>query len=260
MVMTSHAKHLLYVALTPTDVGKRTINVVHVFPEVFVVCSVLIFAPPVVKSLYLATDPLVAYWFGVHPKVIVALPLAFIGASYALHARRRAPRRGAIALSLLGSSAVLAVQANNIAVNAMTLSNTFAASDCEPFTRKHRLEHSWDAAYEFKKACTSKIGEEDYLVQHCPHYEEEAFKHPGWAFLESMEFRYFCSGWCHRRSPLWTASPTTDSCSAVVSQVLSAKVLRDSVQLVIYNFVVLALSIIGLILIGPSMQEKGFAW
>mmetsp|Transcript_87358 Transcript_87358/g.271385 ORF Transcript_87358/g.271385 Transcript_87358/m.271385 type:complete len:211 (-) Transcript_87358:569-1201(-) len=160
MVMTSHAKHLLYVALTPTDVGKRTINVVHVFPEVFVVCSVLIFAPPVVKSLYLATDPLVAYWFGVHPKVIVALPLAFIGASYALHARRRAPRRGAIALSLLGSSAVLAVQANNIAVNAMTLSNTFAASDCEPFTRKHRLEHSWDAAYEFKKACTSKIGED----------------------------------------------------------------------------------------------------
>mmetsp|Transcript_14067 Transcript_14067/g.40151 ORF Transcript_14067/g.40151 Transcript_14067/m.40151 type:complete len:258 (-) Transcript_14067:133-906(-) len=257
--MASHAKHLLYAALTPTDAGKRTLNIVHVFPEAFASCCILVFAPPVVKSFYLASDSLISYWFGVRPKVVVALPLAFIGAGYAMQAARRSPRRLAIALSLVGSSIALGVQANNMAVNAVRLSNSFAASDCESFTMKHNLESTWHIAYDFHRSCSAKIGE-DYLIQHCPDYPEQAFKNPGWDFLQDMEQRYACGGWCRHRAPLWTSLPTADSCSTVVSQVLSAKVLRDSVQIVIYSFVVLALSTIALILLGPTMRDKGFDW
>uniref|UniRef100_A0A7S4V581 Uncharacterized protein n=1 Tax=Alexandrium monilatum TaxID=311494 RepID=A0A7S4V581_9DINO len=257
--MASHAKHLLYAALAPTDAGKRTINIAGIFPEVFVASCLLLFTPPVVKSVYLAFDPLVSYWFDFKTKVVVALPAVFIGAGYVMQALRRAPRRGAIALSLLGPSMALAVQANNIAANALELSNDFAASDCEPFTRKYPLESSWQAASDFQKQCWSKVGEE-YLLIHCHDYSEHAFKHPGWAFLENMEHRYVCSGWCHHRAPLWTTLPTADSCSTVVSQVLFAKVLRDSVQVVIYNFIVICLSIVALVLLGPTMREKGFDW
>uniref|UniRef100_A0A7S4UPQ1 Uncharacterized protein n=1 Tax=Alexandrium monilatum TaxID=311494 RepID=A0A7S4UPQ1_9DINO len=186
--MASHAKHLLYAALAPTDAGKRTINIAGIFPEVFVASCLLLFTPPVVKSVYLAFDPLVSYWFDFKTKVVVALPAVFIGAGYVMQALRRAPRRGAIALSLLGPSMALAVQANNIAANALELSNDFAASDCEPFTRKYPLESSWQAASDFQKQCWSKVGEE-YLLIHCHDYSEHAFKHPGWAFLENMEHR-----------------------------------------------------------------------
>mmetsp|Transcript_103239 Transcript_103239/g.274541 ORF Transcript_103239/g.274541 Transcript_103239/m.274541 type:complete len:258 (-) Transcript_103239:19-792(-) len=257
--MTGNAKHLLFAALTPTDVGKRPINIIYIFPEAFLALGALLFVTPVVKGLYLASDPLVANWFGVHPKVIIALPLPFVAVGYALNAWKRLPRRSAIALSLLGSSLALGVQANNIAVNALELRNSFAASDCEYWTRKHNLESQWQAAYDFRKACEASIGEE-YMVQHCPHYAEQAFQNPGWSFLESMEHRYICSGWCEHREPLWISLATKDSCSTVVSQVLSGKVLRVSVQLIIYCFVVGTLTIMGLILIGPSMQQKGFDW
>uniref|UniRef100_A0A7S2MPE8 Uncharacterized protein n=1 Tax=Alexandrium andersonii TaxID=327968 RepID=A0A7S2MPE8_9DINO len=259
MAMTGSAKHLLNAALTPTDVGKRTVNVIYVFPEAFLAISVLVFATPVVKALYLASDPLIANWFGVQPKVIVALPMAFVIAGYLMHAMRRLPSRAAIAVSLLGSSLALGVQANNIAVNALDLRNSFAASDCEDWTPKHNLEASWEAAHDFQKKCEENIGE-DYLISHCPDYAEQAFQHPGWSFLENMEHRYVCSGWCQHRQPLWITLPTKDSCSIVVSQVLSAKVLRDCVQLIIYCFLVGTLTVIGLILFGPTMQEKGFDW
>jgi len=257
--MTGRATHLLNAALTPTDPDKRSVDIVRVFPEVFAIASFLAFVPPIVKSVYLAYDPLVSYWLGDSPKAFAVLPMLFIVISYAIQGAKRAPRRGAIALSLIGSSVALGVQANNIAVNALQLSNSFAASDCEFFTKKYELERDWIAARDLRETCSKEIGE-DYLIQHCPQYREGRFQHAGWDFLSSMETRYSCGGWCRPSSPLWTSRQTRDSCSTVVSQVLSAKVVRDSIQIVVYNIVVLTLSTISLIMLGPTVHERGFQW
>mmetsp|Transcript_82840 Transcript_82840/g.268061 ORF Transcript_82840/g.268061 Transcript_82840/m.268061 type:complete len:259 (+) Transcript_82840:116-892(+) len=239
----------------PEDGGKAVVDIVGVFPEAFTTLCLLAFVPPVVKSTYLAIDPLVSYWWGRGPKIVVFLPLVFIALSHAIHRVSQGPRKSAIALALIGSSLALGVQANLIAVNALQLSSSFAAKDCEFWTRKHELEAAWQSAHEFRAACNGAVGGE-YLIQHCPGYGEQAAENPGWSFLWSMEVRYACAGWCGLKAPLWTLPGARDSCSTVVSQVLAAKVQRDSMQICIYCIVVLALSAVKLIALGPKSRHR----
>jgi len=221
------------------------------------VWSLLLFTPPMVKGMYLARDPLVTTWQGTVPQLVFALPLALIVIAHGIHRLKNGPRRRAIILSLVGSSVVLGIQANHIGVKALELSNSFAASDCEAPLVKYQLEQAWQEAQKFRMQCPLK---EEHLIQRCPGYEDAEVKNPGWQFLRELEQRYTCAGWCVPHMPLWTFHTGRDSCSAVVAQVLSIKVTRDSMQVVIYSITILAFSIMTVISLGPSIRERGIEW
>mmetsp|Transcript_126080 Transcript_126080/g.251736 ORF Transcript_126080/g.251736 Transcript_126080/m.251736 type:complete len:256 (-) Transcript_126080:41-808(-) len=255
--MKSHAGHILRVALSPVDPSKKSINILRVFPEAFCVWSLLLFTPPLVKAMHLARDPLVTTWQGTVPQMVFAMPLALIVIAHGIHRLKHGPRRRAIILSLVGSSVILGIQANHIGVNALELSNSFAASDCQSPLEKHKLEKSWQEAQKFRVQCPLT---KEHLIQRCPGYETAEAKSPDWKFLRELEQRYTCAGWCEPHMPLWTFHTGRDSCSDVVAQVLAIKVTRDSMQVVIYSMTILAFSIITVISLGPSIRERGIEW
>eukprot|EP00421_Protoceratium_reticulatum_P051073 CAMPEP_0168433324 /NCGR_PEP_ID=MMETSP0228-20121227/39342_1 /TAXON_ID=133427 /ORGANISM="Protoceratium reticulatum, Strain CCCM 535 (=CCMP 1889)" /LENGTH=252 /DNA_ID=CAMNT_0008447467 /DNA_START=103 /DNA_END=858 /DNA_ORIENTATION=+ len=252
--MAGQAAHLLHVALSPVDLGKKTLDLLPIFPNAYSLCCALLFLAPVVKCIVLAFDPLVEHWLGDGPKIVMVLPVVFIGASHIIHMSTRTLRKRALVLSLIGPSLALGIQANRIAVKALQLGTTLSALDCQPYSLKHELEGEWKAAKDFHDSCA------DMRVQDCPGYFDHAVHHPGWRFLLTMEQTYACAGWCEPREPLWTAEHVNDSCSTVASQVLSGKILRDSMQVAIYNIVVLTLSTMVLITMAPSLQSEGMEW
>lgn len=254
--MRAHRGHILHLALSPVDPSRKTINILRVFPEGFSAWCLILFTPPVLKGFYLAGDPLVSSWMGSGPQAVFALPLLFIVIAYIIHKVKATPRKRAIILSLVGSSLALGVQANRIGVTALKLGSTFTASDCQQYMGKYELESAWQKAQKFRAACS--FGEE-HLIQRCPGYEQEAVNNPVWTLLWKMEHEYMCAGWCEPEVPLWTFGHVKDSCSTVVAQLLS-ETSRDSTQIVIHSMIVLALSTVTLIALGPSLRERGIDW
>lgn len=264
--MVGGASQVLRFALTPLNDGEKLlVGGLPYFNNAFSTCCTLLFTAPVVKAIFLVNDPLVSFWLGFRPKVVVLMPIVFIFVSYLIQQVAGSPMKRALVLNLIGGSLVLGLQANQIAVNALVLSNSFAASDCENYTLKYGFENAWLAAHEFRKGCSPNtrdpLAPDDGLIQHCEGYKKEATTRPAWAFLWNLEERYACAGWCKPREPLWVISHTTqDSCSTVVAQVLSAKIQRDSMQLAIYNIIMLTISVVAIIGLGPTLKAHGIGW
>lgn len=242
--------------------GKQAhLDLLKIFPDAFTFFSVLVFAAPMVKGIYLAIDPLVTYWFGDAPKCLLIFPPVFISAGYAIHWQTRTPSMRAIIMSLIGSSFVLGGLGNAMAMKSLELGNKFAARDCKSFDQKYDLEREWLLAHDFHANCEGKSGTaSEYAVHTCAGYSVEAFKHPIWEFLWSMESQYRCAGWCDVHQPIWTFTKPTDSCSTVVAQVMLAKVKRESIQLAVYNILVFTITAAFLIALGPTLRKRGVGW
>lgn len=245
--------------VVPDEPHKGRSGLLQAFPDAFALWSLFVFVPPLVKAVYLVDDPIVVFWMGDGLKVVPFLPILFIAIGHLLHQRRRAPSKVAVLLSLIGSSLTLGFAANRIAVRALVLGDRFEASDCDPFAEKHKLQVSWQAASDYRAGCEPS-GPSGSTIQSCPGYEEELAKHPDWAVLAHLEVEFECGGWCEPRKPLWTLGARRDSCSTVAAQIFSDKVMEQAIQVVVYSVAVLVLTSVTLILLGPSLRDRGLDW
>jgi len=246
-------------------------GLLQVFPDLFAIWCFLLFVPPLVKTVYLVDDPVISFWMSDYVKVVVVVPVAFIAIGHFIHQRRRAPSKGAVILSLVGSSLALAFVANRIAVKALVLGDRFAATDCDVLAEKHELQVSWQAARDYYATCEPESSNSlrlvnvsaavrDYTIQSCAGYEEESAKHPAWGVLEHLEVEYECGGWCETRKPLWSLGERRDSCSIAVSQVFSDRIMQQAIEVAVYSVAVLTLTAVSLILLGPSLRDRGLEW
>merc|ERR550514_2588124 len=105
----------------PAEHNKGQSGLLQAFPDAFALWCLFVFVPPLVKTVYLVDDPLVVFWMGDGLKVVPFLPILLIAIGHLLHQRRRAPSKGAVILSLVGSSLTLGFVANRIAVRALVL-------------------------------------------------------------------------------------------------------------------------------------------
>mmetsp|Transcript_14708 Transcript_14708/g.28499 ORF Transcript_14708/g.28499 Transcript_14708/m.28499 type:complete len:271 (-) Transcript_14708:25-837(-) len=227
------------------------------FPEFFAGACLLLFCAPLVKSADIAFDRLVMHWLGGLPRILVFLPLVFIAISYCLHCTRRRPNKWAVLLGIVGPGLVLGIQANRIAMLSLQLGDRLASSDCRTFPLKYDLEREWQAAATFRSSCPATA----YAVQDCPGYSEEASQHPSWNFLWFLETKYECSGWCDVQNPLWQAGDASgDSCSRAVAIAMTSRIRHNANQIMVYCLFVVSLSVIVLVMLGPSLRTNGMDW
>jgi len=227
------------------------------FPEFFTGACLLLFCSPLVKSADIAFDPLVVHWLGGHPRIIIFLSLVFIAVSYRLHSISRLPNKWAILLGIVGPGLVLGIQANRIAMLSLQLGDRLASSDCRTFPLKYDLEREWQAAATFRNSCPATA----YAVQECPGYSEEATQYPTWNFFWYLESKYECSGWCDVQKPLWRAGDAPgDSCSRAVAIAMKSKIRHNANQIMVYCLFVVSLSVVVLVMLGPSMRTNGLDW
>mmetsp|Transcript_97428 Transcript_97428/g.275562 ORF Transcript_97428/g.275562 Transcript_97428/m.275562 type:complete len:276 (+) Transcript_97428:163-990(+) len=229
----------------------------NVFPAAFTFWCLLVFAGPVMKSMTLAYEPSVSFWMGRMPRYIVLMPAVLIFLGHCVHRVRGAPSRLAVIISLIGSSSVLIFLGNKVFMNAYHFANAFAASDCEPGTDKYMLEASWQRARDFSETCYSGTrGTQGHVITDCSSYEEAARDNPSWAYLRKIELDYGCGGWCAPGPGLWVKGAVLDPCSAVVSEVLTAKVERLSTQVIAFCLIVAALTAVFIIILGPDIPNR----
>lgn len=240
----------------------KGVDLMRIFAAAFTLSCLLLFAAPVVKCIDLAFSIEVTFWLGLVPRVFVFFPLGFILVAHIIHWRRQAPNKYAILLATVGSALVLLVLSHRLLGQAASLSAKFSSTDCS-FPQKHELELAHQAAKSFFESCQAQSENADYnyMITDCRGYQEQLATHPSWNYLEKLEQRYACAGWCTTDKPLWGFAFTTRApCSGIVGQILQTSVSQVAKQVFIYCIFIVMGSATSLILLGPKIRDLGMDW
>lgn len=252
-------------AIVRTEPAKG-LDLIHSYPFSFAFLSLIVFVGAIVKMAYLAFNPNVRYWIGEWPAWVAFLPLAFIFGSYVLHRVGGQPSKFAALLGLLGPSALLFIGGYKTAVTALTLSTAFSSTDCITNSQMYNLNVDYKAAVAFKAACKPVAGTNSTptTIDECAGYDAAFAKNKGWQYLSQLEKTSGCGGWCEAATTLWVyPGAVQDPCSSVAGDALKAEVLYPSMQVAIYNIVLMFLATVGIAVAAPkaaSATEQGLSW
>lgn len=185
---------------------------------------------PVVVCWTLASRTAVSYWAGpwgrLGPLLVfwVLLGPAILGKV----------GRTALRMMTLGPILLLLFISRHYWSTAVAVGAVLGIDDCVSFPEKVRLEDAWQAAATALELCvdsrvrsTGTSGDEAKVVReelqqvlsldNCALYLQEYPRwRSEWTYLQSLEERQHCSGWCDVSGPLWTRSgqiPARDRCS-----------------------------------------------
>jgi len=242
----------------------RDLDLLPIFPSVFAIACSLISLPPLVKLYRVYFDSAVNYWFSGAGQMLLFLPLVSLACSYIIHKQKRGPNRLAVLLGLLVTTFLILLLGDHLLMRAMDLGNKFSSTDCETFTAKREMQREWQAASDFHASCTvhGDTPPGSYMIDECLGYEAALAEHPGWPYLEVLEERNACGGWCETSDPLWTlhSGARLDTCSAVVAEMMFSKVQHAGMQVVVYSIIIISLCSVSLISVGPDLRSRGFDW
>merc|ERR1719198_144804 len=92
---------------------------------------------------------------------------------------------------------------------------------CQTFAAKSDLEVQWQNARTFYATCISATANQTgtsfqddiatYKLRDCAGYDIALASNPGWPYLQALEERQRCAGWCAKSQALWTTDPVKDS-------------------------------------------------
>eukprot|EP00933_Yihiella_yeosuensis_P068708 TRINITY_DN7464_c0_g1_i1.p1 TRINITY_DN7464_c0_g1~~TRINITY_DN7464_c0_g1_i1.p1 ORF type:complete len:415 (+),score=75.97 TRINITY_DN7464_c0_g1_i1:217-1461(+) len=209
------------------------------FALLFTFGCFMLFLTPIWQVVYLASDTDVQFWIGSwFGEVAVLLPFMFIGSFFA-HFKLGRPHKITALLCLLIPSFVLILEGQEMAAIADEEATALMSTDCAAFAVKARLQKSWEEANRLMSNCPSKAVDAKARRLQCEDYAEDNMKAGGhlkdWTYLQSVEQRHECAGWCHFGKRTWASGAAKDSCSIAVGQVLSEKVGRTANQIVLYS-------------------------
>jgi len=235
----------------------KGVDLLQVYPFTFAFLSLLVFLGAMVKMVFLSFNPNVRYWIGEWPTVVAFMPLAFILVAYLIHRMNGQPSKLASLIGLLGPSVLLFIGGYKVAITALTLSTAFASTDCITNPQMYQLGLDYKSAVAFKSACNTTT----MMIDECAGYEAASAKHPGWQYLSQLEKTSGCGGWCEASTTLWAyPGGVQDPCSSVAAEALSTEVLYPSMQVAIYNILVLFLATVGIAVLGPKAADQGLSW
>lgn len=234
-------------------------DLLQIYPFTFAFVSILVFLGAMVKMAFIAANPNVQYWIGYWPTYLAYLPLAFIFVAYVIHRINRLPSKFASLIGLLGPAVMLLVGGYKVSVSALTLSSAFQSTDCVTNPQMYQLGVSWRAAADFKKDC--KGAGTTSTIDECDGYEDMLVKNPDWKYLSYLESTTGCGGWCDPASTLWVyPGGVQDPCSSAAGEALDTQVLYPSVQVAIYDILIVFLTTVGIAILGPKISKQGIEW
>jgi len=143
--------------------------------------------------------------------------------------------------------------------NSSTVASQLLANDCGTFLRKRELETAWKAADKLWTKCVQEMtatginqteAERIVKVHHCKGYEElYPVYGEKWAYLQNLELRRQCSGWCAQNHALWTFGDVKDSCSSV-GLMMQLAIRRTSLQIFTFSGAILVVAV-GVVIADP---------
>eukprot|EP00931_Biecheleriopsis_adriatica_P050586 TRINITY_DN29299_c0_g1_i1.p1 TRINITY_DN29299_c0_g1~~TRINITY_DN29299_c0_g1_i1.p1 ORF type:complete len:360 (+),score=61.22 TRINITY_DN29299_c0_g1_i1:69-1082(+) len=229
-------------SILPED-SPKDLSVGHIFAPLFTFASLILFISPIWQIVHLAGDDDVTYWMGSQFGIVAALlPSVLIG-SFLVHKRLQQPDRLVMLFSLLVPSIALFATSYIITQQAAEISSGLGSSSCERVGRS--LQESWQMAKALQESCSGEAAAKQG-IQWCSQYEAlYEMQAEAWDYLQLVEERHSCAGWCRSSLPLWRLPERVgeDSCSTAVSQSLARKAARTAGQVQLYClFIIVATS------------------
>lgn len=250
----------------------RAIFALH-FPTAFTLFCLSAFLVPIWTLVHLSQDENVRRWLGGGALATAAWLPVLYAVSHVLHHLRGTPVRMAVIFSLCGSSLFLLLVSNASLRDSGSIGAALATQDCFGLVEKQELELQWQEAQSFFAGCAASMASGQNLsksvvmararITDCPGYAVEAGKSErggSWGYLQFLEERYHCSGWCQESEPVWSFGPHQDSCSEAVALVLLTKVRWTSLQVLVYSVAMFGLTSVVLILGTPMLGRYGIVW
>eukprot|EP00442_Polarella_glacialis_P056413 CAMPEP_0115152152 /NCGR_PEP_ID=MMETSP0227-20121206/66005_1 /TAXON_ID=89957 /ORGANISM="Polarella glacialis, Strain CCMP 1383" /LENGTH=141 /DNA_ID=CAMNT_0002562735 /DNA_START=28 /DNA_END=451 /DNA_ORIENTATION=- len=121
---------------------------------------------------------------------------------------------------------VLLVEGHELMGLSLDKASGLRSANCQAFEGKQLLQDSWVAADRLLESC--KKDGQSVLLPDCSGYWAARVDHrEDWDYLESLETRHGCAGWCQDGRQLWT---------------LGQKAARTSLQVMVYSTCVLVVA------------------
>eukprot|EP00927_Polykrikos_kofoidii_P032734 TRINITY_DN2779_c0_g1_i1.p1 TRINITY_DN2779_c0_g1~~TRINITY_DN2779_c0_g1_i1.p1 ORF type:complete len:1099 (-),score=155.77 TRINITY_DN2779_c0_g1_i1:49-3252(-) len=244
-------------------------TVSNIFPWLFTLLCVVLFASPIMQVSELAGDMQVRYWICGRLNVVLILPVLYAFTHF-MHTMQGSPNRKLISVCLIGSCILLLVIGDYVLYVAKQKANALVSKDCSTFKQKEDLNQQWLNAEYFYKQCMNATARETgetanvaftlYRIQDCKGYSEQVAINPDWPYLGALEHTYQCGGWCTRSEPLWTFKSVKDSCSMTVADSLLHRVQWCMTEVIGYVVVVLVLASIVLMQVGAIFRTYNIPW
>eukprot|EP00403_Amphidinium_massartii_P044042 CAMPEP_0178440512 /NCGR_PEP_ID=MMETSP0689_2-20121128/36834_1 /TAXON_ID=160604 /ORGANISM="Amphidinium massartii, Strain CS-259" /LENGTH=292 /DNA_ID=CAMNT_0020063323 /DNA_START=10 /DNA_END=886 /DNA_ORIENTATION=- len=197
--------------------------------------------PPAVTCLWLAKDPSVQYWIGSSGLLAMMTWPWILGGHYFAPRRTRYRKLYVLVLTLLPAIGLVAILRGH-EHEGLDVYTQLRNEDCSSFPVKLKLQRAWDEARAFLEDCVvNKVeltgADKNQMemvtpVDTCPRYEQAALRwEKEWRYLQALEERHGCAGWCYTGLPLWRKDSLrrlVDPCSYVVAGVMREEVHRNA--------------------------------
>jgi len=237
-------------------IGYEFGDVWPLFPAAFTLLNVVLFFIPIwILTTYIGRDMNAEIFLGeTSIRPLLCLPVLYC-VVHVLHVIMGRPSRALVALPLFLSTLLMLCISDELSRsthgNAVALLNP----NCQSFQAKADLEVQWENARKFYATCLSATAnktntsfQEDmskYRINDCGGYQVGLATNPSWPYLQALEEKQNCGGWCAKAQPLWTKQPVKESCSLAVAQIMQNKLNRAARQTESYCFLLLIFILIG---------------
>lgn len=257
------------------DYGKRhKLQFKGIFPWVFTYTCFMVFLVPIWLMTHVGFEHNVRYWAGPWCQFVCLLPFIFV-IFHVKHARTRELSKHSIIWCFLIPAILLFVTGDIIESISLDKADQLSSTDCNTFLGKVQLEKAWISANEVWATClqdtlatrpaeqnvTIQALKQLYRLQDCEEYESKrAWFKRDWDYLRYLEEKEHCAGWCTISQPIWAYTQPTDACSVVAADALSRKVNSICSHVVVYSILIIIVSCLALMTLGPYIRARGGKW
>jgi|Transcript_102608 ABC-type glycerol-3-phosphate transport system permease component len=231
----------------------------ELFPSLLTISVLAICASSVVNGIRLLQDPDAVYWVGRWAYAVLAIPVIIV-VSHVIQSYFRRPLYFAVLVSCVGPPSISFLVGLRYMGPLNGLVGQLQSTDCITFREKFLIEQAYKTAVTFYDDCITALAansslSEDALrnvttISQCPNYSPHAAGFAKeWMYLEALEKKGACSGWCHNDEiALWTHNPTSwTSCSLAAAENIRSRLVRNTWRMMmngVFGSVVAGMAII----------------
>lgn len=247
----------------------------ELYPSIMTLVLFAVFGSPMISGYRMINDPNVKYWIGGVGLLVFPIPF-FLAAGHIIQAYYAKPMFFPLLLMIVPPALLCIFTGYGLFMPISGIVVKLLSSDCITFADKWYVQNAYQEALKVWNECAemqanaTKMKAEDVkaggltLVE-CDNYKPEGsdFKKE-WAYLEALEIREGCAGWCYNGEiSLWAGNdPKSDACSSVVAAILNSKVGFASQRMMINGIVGLMLGGGAIFAINEMIQRSpdGGSW
>lgn len=251
-----------------TIIGENGPEYGRMLPTGFIFFCFVVFATPMAHMIALGNDRTVQYWIGYWGLAAYVVPVV-LTLGHVAHLSWGFPRKPVVLMCTLFPGVLFLIIGDIHLSVSYDLADQLFSTDCDTFESKRVLDRAWQSAHELYTGClnrTVKSGKQKnltmqsayatYRVHHCEEYQDALRQHQAeWEYLRYAEETLHCSGWCYPDIQLWSYKHTRDSCSIATATTVKFTVQRLALQVVAYSVVVIVLTTIALVFLGPRIDQ-----